>query len=104
MKPPARPLVTTLSASGAWLETPRLFLPGYVATVNGQPAAVEKSAGGLVMVGLQPGQNAVTLSYRGPWILRSTYYLALATWLFLGALGVRKLVRDFRALPAAPRT
>ncbi len=93
---------TNASAAGAWLETPRLYLPGYVATVNGHPATVEKSPGGLVLVGLQPGENSVTLRYRGPWILRASYYAALATWLVFGVLGLRAFIRKSRATSPAP--
>ncbi len=65
---------------GAWLETPRMYLPGYAATANGRTAMVSKSPGGLVEVGLQPGNNDVILSYPGPWPLRASYWLALLTW------------------------
>lgn len=91
---------TTASATGAWLETPRLFIPGYAATVNGRTAPITKSPGGLVLVGLESGENSVTLGYRGPWLLRASYYLALATWLVLGVLGLRQLLQRFRAAGA----
>lgn len=69
----------------AWLETPRIFIAGYSATVNGRDAAVARSPGGQVMVAVTPGENRVELRYPGPLPLRIAYYLTLAGWLaFLG--------------------
>ena len=93
---------TTVNVTGAWLETPRLYLPGYVAEVNGRPAAVTKSPGGLVLVGLEPGENSVTLRYQGPWILRTSYFVSLTTWFILGVIGLRKLVRRFYETASTP--
>jgi hypothetical protein len=88
---------TTAAATGDWLETPRMYLPGYAATVNGRTADVSASPGGLVAVRLQAGENDVVLRYPGPWLLRVAYGLALLTW--LGVVGV--LIRN--AVRAWPR-
>jgi hypothetical protein len=69
-----------IGAPGAWLETPRLYVPGYEATINGLPAPVVRLRSGLVAVGLQPGNNDVVLRYAGPWSLRAAYWIAILTW------------------------
>ncbi len=59
-------------ASPAYLETPRNFIRGYRATVNGHSVTVEESSDHLVMVRLEPGKNTVEIAYRGTlvsWIL-----------------------------------
>jgi hypothetical protein len=71
---------TRVSAEGAWLETPRMYFPGYAARVNGQPAALLRSPDGLVAVALVAGENEVRLSYPGPWTLQAAYWIALLTW------------------------
>lgn len=73
---------------GAWLETPRLFTPGYRATVNGRTALIGRSADGRVLVSLAAGSNRIVLSYPGPWLLRASYYAALITWILLGLRAV----------------
>ncbi len=61
---PYRASVT--SPSAAWLETPRMYQQGYAATIGGRPAAVRKSAEGLVEVQVPAGTSVVTLGYRAP--------------------------------------
>lgn len=71
------------------VETPRVFIPGYRATVNGSPAEVRRSPEGLAMVAVAPGKSVVELDYPGPTGLRGAYFLSLlglivwpaATWL-----------------------
>ena len=76
---PYRAVVT--AAGPAFLETPRLFLEGYAATVNGQPTPVRRSAGGLVMIPVEAGNNRVELSYPGPAALRAGYAVTFGGWL-----------------------
>ena len=86
----------------AFLETPRLFLAGYSATVNRQPVAVRRSPVGLVMIPLTPGENHVVLTYRGPLLLRMAYGVGLAAWgALLTFLVSRGLLRLVRGSPAA---
>lgn len=83
---------TTAAIAGAWLETPRLYIPGYAATVNGRPAPVSSTASGLVAVGLQAGENDVVLRYPGPWPLRASYWIALLTWAVSAVLIARAAI------------
>jgi len=93
---------TSSASAGAWLETPRMYIPGYAATVNGRRARISSSPSGLVAVSLQAGQNDVVLRYPGPWLLRASYWTALATWAAVIAaivLGARR--RWLRAVAAS---
>ena len=74
--------------AGAWLETPRLFVPGYAATANGTSARVKRSPDGLVMVELKAGANDVVLRYPGPRVLRASYWVSLLTWAAMLGRGV----------------
>ena len=69
------------SPRGGWVETPKIFLPGYAATVNGAPAEVWPSPDGLVMVAVPGGNSDVVVTYPGaPW-LRLGFWVSAATWL-----------------------
>jgi hypothetical protein len=70
----------SVPAGGGWLETPRIFLPGYAARVNGRSARIRRSPDGLVAIALAPGENQVVLRYPGPWLLQAAYGIALLTW------------------------
>ncbi|HWA10163.1 MAG TPA: hypothetical protein VG838_11990 [Opitutaceae bacterium] len=72
----------------AWLETPRLFLPGYRASVNGAKASVGRSPGGLVMVQIPPGSSRVELTYPGSRLLRLSYGISLLGWIAVAGAGV----------------
>jgi hypothetical protein len=102
------PYQATLASpiAGAWLETPRLFISGYRATVNGRPVPVGRSVDGRVLVPLVAGSNRIVLSYPGTIPLRGSYYLALATWILLGLRALVGLAtsdnRNSRAPPHAP--
>lgn len=75
------------SPAAAWLETPRMFHPGYRAVVNGQDIAPVKSREGLVAVPVPAGRSEVTLSYHPPFLLVSGYWISLtAIVACLGAL------------------
>jgi hypothetical protein len=88
---------TTVAVAGAWLETPRMYIPGYAATVNGRKTKVSPSPNGQVAVLLQPGENDVVLRYPGPWILRLSYWIALLTWATVGGILIRRAVLRWRA-------
>lgn len=84
-------------AAPAFLETSRVFIPGYEATLNGRPAPVEVSPDHLVMLRLGAGVNRVELAYRGTWLMKSAMALSAMAW--IGLLGC-VLVRRFRTPPA----
>lgn len=64
--------------AAAFLETPRVHLAGYQATVGGRPAPVLRSPNGLVMVPVPPGSTRVVLTHPGPPVLRFSWFLSVA--------------------------
>jgi hypothetical protein len=64
-----------------WLETPRAFLPGYAASVDGQPVPVAQSAQHLVMVPLTAGRHQIELRFRGTPLLWGAVAISAATWI-----------------------
>jgi hypothetical protein len=75
------------------LETPKFWIPGYRARVDGRPENVVRSPRGLVAVAVPAGNHRVEITYRGPWLLYAAYALALAAWLGV-AVGVgARLIR-----------
>jgi len=71
------------SATDAWLETPRVFISGYGATVDGQPAELQRSPQGLVMIPVTPTSHEIELRYSAPIGLRVSYWLSLFSWMTL---------------------
>jgi hypothetical protein len=65
----------------SYLETPRVFVPGYSAMVDGRKTEVEMSPDGFVMVRMEAGRQVLELTYSAPFGVRLTYYLGLAAWL-----------------------
>jgi hypothetical protein len=76
--------VEVRAKSMCWLETPRMAMPGYQATVNGRPEKTDVSPEGLVMIPLQRGVAEVELRFVGPWLLRASYSAAWLTWAAFG--------------------
>lgn len=76
------------------LETPRLFIPGYQALLDGRPVPVEKSPDGFVMVRLEPGRHVLELSYAAPLATQIAYWLGLAAWLGFVIVTVRYFRRE----------
>ncbi len=89
---PYRAVVKAPAAS--YLETPRVYIPGYRAEVDGRPVPVEKSPDGLVMVRLEPGRHVLELPYTAPLVVRLAYYAGLAGWLGFLVVGVRTFRRE----------
>lgn len=77
--------------AGAFLETPRQLVPGYLARVNGRSVVpVALRPGGPLALPLEQGQNLVELEYRGPGRLRAAFALSASCWLVsLAALALR---------------
>jgi hypothetical protein len=65
------------SPAAAWLETPRMFQVGYVAAVDGAPAAVEKSPDGFVCVAVPRGASTVALIYKAPGGLQVLFWISV---------------------------
>jgi hypothetical protein len=83
------PFHAGVSASRAcFLETPRLYVPGYAAVVDGRSTPVARSLNGLVEVRLPPGEHDVVVAYAGSRLLRACYLGCGGAWLLLfGAVG-----------------
>ena len=81
---PLRVEAVSEDTTGLWLETRRLFVPGYRARVNGQVAPTGPSPIGLLAVALHGARPSVEIEYLGTPAMRVTYWLSLATWLGLG--------------------
>jgi hypothetical protein len=72
----------------AWLETPRRFIPGYAASIDGKPARVSESPDGSVMVEVPAGDHAFQVSYKGTWKLVAGFWVSFCT---AAALGIATL-------------
>jgi hypothetical protein len=87
-----------------YLETPKLFIPGYGAVVDGSPTGIVRSANGLVAVPLAKGEHDVSLAYFGGPLLRWSYAASASAWLALLALvGAYALRVEGLPVPAAAR-
>ena len=74
-------LVCRFDAPAAcWLETPRMYIVGYEALVDGKPAQVVRSLESLVAVLVPAGKHTLELRYSGSRLLHHTFYLALWSW------------------------
>jgi hypothetical protein len=79
------------SAQAALLETPRMFVPGYQATVNGKAVPAVKSAEGLVAFPVPAGECLVELRYAGPFALHFAFWVSAAGWLGFASFFVVRL-------------
>ena len=92
---PLRSRVT--AAAPGYLETPRIFMPGYAATVNGRAVRVQPSPERLVMLPVPAGTSQVELRYPGPPIVRWAFWLGCLGWVGVAAWA------GHRASPARAR-
>lgn len=83
---PLRARVRTPAAG--YLETPRVFIDGYAATVDGRPVRVQPSPEGLLMLPVPAGESRVQVSYPGPPLVRLTFWLSALGWAGLAAWGL----------------
>jgi hypothetical protein len=86
--------VTATVAEAGWMETSRLWLPGYRARLDGVRVEVRSSKQGLAMVAVSPGFHALALDYVGTVKLWLALVVSGLTWLgWLGYCG-RRWVMD----------
>ncbi|HEY0968515.1 MAG TPA: hypothetical protein VGD88_14075 [Opitutaceae bacterium] len=73
-----------------WLETPRLFVPGYTALVDGRAVEPRRSKDRLTIIPVDAGRHDVELRYTGSPTLRAASTLTLACWagLVAGLVGL----------------
>jgi hypothetical protein len=78
---PYRARVT--STVPVFLETPKLYLAKYIATVDGADVAVQVSPDGYVTVPIESGTHTVSIRYFPPLMLRLSYWIGILGWLIL---------------------
>ena len=84
------------SAAPALLETPRLFIAGYSATVNGADVPVLKSSAGLASFPVPAGTSKIALRFVGSPALHVAFWLSFLTWIGgVTWLGLRLTVLQF---------
>jgi hypothetical protein len=91
---PLRAAVTAPTGD-RYLETPRSFIPGYDAIVNGRHVRPVRSAAGQVMFPVPAGESQVVLRYPGTPLLRAAFWTSLGAWLTGAATGLL-LLSPFR--------
>lgn len=69
------------SRGPALLETPRLFVAGYSATVNGARVPVLKSSAGLASLPVPAGTSKVALRFVGSMALNAAFWLSFLAWI-----------------------
>ena len=91
------------AGEAAWLETPRRFIPGYKASMDGHPARVGESPEGSVMIETPAGDHEFKLRYPGTPFLLASFWSSLSTGslIVLSTAGwlASRAVRQFRAGP-----
>ena len=79
-----------------------MYINGYEARVDGQPAQVVRSLESMAAIAVPEGKHTVELSYPGSARLRRLFYLALWSWVAVTVFFVgRLLVGSPTAKPAA---
>jgi uncharacterized membrane protein YfhO len=84
------------SPQSALLETPRMFVPGYKATVNGAAVPVRRTSEGLVAFSIPRGESRVVLRFVGSLTLRVAFWLSTAAWVLLFAFLLTHFLGDLR--------
>jgi hypothetical protein len=84
----------------SWLETPRMYIEGYAATVDGKPVVVQRSLESVVMAAVPAGKHVLQLRFVGsPW-LRGTFWVGCWGWAAVVAgLLARKVLGSSAGLP-----
>jgi hypothetical protein len=91
------------TVADGWLETPRIFIAGYHATVNGGPAVIARSPSGLVMIRVPAGTSEVELGYPGSPLLQAAFWASLTGWLLLPVCLFARHLCERMALRRIPR-
>lgn len=81
----------------AWLETARVWIPGYRARVAGGGVETVRSPDGYVMLPVPAGNSRVTLEYRGPWRVQAAFWLSAGTWAALLAVSYSRAAASWIA-------
>lgn len=81
------------SESSVFLETPRLAVSSYGATVDGKEVPVRTSVDGYVVVPIGPGTHLVSVEYHAPTLVQFAYWMGIAGWLAFVAVLLVGLAR-----------
>jgi len=76
------------SGSESWVETPKIFLPGYAATINGRAAEIAASPDGLLMVRVPAGVSRIIVSYPGSPMLHIAFWTTAISWVLVLAWAI----------------
>ena len=93
---PSYKVAAVVPAAG-WIETSRVWLPGYRTLLDGKPAQLRPSHRGLAMVAASPGRHELELTYVGTTKLWAALVVSALCWLGWVAWTVRGWLR-----PSAP--
>lgn len=91
---PYRSHVRALAAS--WVETPRMYLRGYQAIVNGKPSLTRASPQGLVMFQVPRGESLAELRYIAPKKVILSGWISGTSWLSVVGMFLLKALRSKR--------
>lgn len=78
----------------AWLETPRVWLEGWKALVDGKRVQVARSKNNLVMVPVEPGSSVVALYFNPQRWTRMTYWLGFILWICVALASLALLLKS----------
>lgn len=84
-----------------WLETPRIFIPGYAAMVDGRPANIRSSIDSQVAIAVPAGRHEVVLKFAGSSRLWLGWWISALGWVGLVAVMFRRRVAVSLAPPPA---
>jgi len=84
------------NAESGYLETTRIYMPAYRATVDGKQVPTEVSRDGYVLVPIDPGKHVVTVQYVAPLALVISFWIGVAGWLALCLMALTLKVRRYR--------
>jgi hypothetical protein len=83
--------------NAGWLETPKLFLRDYEATVDGRAIQPARSPNGLLMLPVPIGPSTVQLRYVPPPLLVASFWATCSAWFALGTLVLARALAPSRA-------
>ena len=90
----------TAPSDDCYVETPRRFIPGYAATVNGRRVRPVASATGNVMIPVPAGTSRIEVRYDGTPLLRAAFWVSLGAWLAGAAAALGLLIVPATGVPA----
>ena len=89
---PVYRVTATLPAAG-WIETSRVWLPGYRATLDGKTVELRRSHRGLAMAAAGAGLHRLELRYVGTTTLWIALAVSALTWIGGGAWAIRRWLK-----------